>query len=75
MVRRPEHGPEIDVVELTSASRAVLMIKHSSGIVTLKVAPIMGNSHVLAVGHQSKAAQNVSNRDDVGYLPQRRLIE
>jgi hypothetical protein len=82
-VRRPEHGPGIDVVELTSASWAVLTITLrdsegdtlSSGIVTRKSAPIMGNSPVLAIGHQSKSAQNVSHRDYIDYQPRCRLIE
>jgi hypothetical protein len=75
VVGRPEHGPGIDVEELTSASRPVLMITFALGIVVLKSAPSMGNSPVLAVGHQSKSAQNVSHRDDIDYRLRRRRIE
>ena len=38
MVLGPEHGPGIDVVELTSASGAVLTITLSSGIKARKIA-------------------------------------
>jgi hypothetical protein len=73
VVGRPEHGPGTDVVELTSASRPVPMITFASGIVARKSAPSMGNSPVLAVGHQSKSAQNVSHRDGIDYRLWRRL--
>ncbi len=75
VVGRPEHGPGIDVVELTSASRPVPMITFASEIVARKSAPSIGNSPVLTVGHQSKSAQNVSHRDDIDYRLWRRLIE
>ncbi len=75
VVGRPEHGPGIDVVELTSASRPVLMITFASGIVARKSAPSMGNSSVLAGVHQCKAAQNVNHWYDIDYRLQRRLIE
>jgi hypothetical protein len=75
VVGRPEHGPGIDVVERTSASRPVLMTTFASGIVARKSAPSMGKSPVLAVGHQSKTAQNVSHRDNIEYRLLHRLIE
>jgi hypothetical protein len=75
VVWRPEHGSGIDVVELTSASRPVLMITFASCSVARKSTPSMGNSPVLAVGHQSKSAQNVGHRDDIDYRLRRRLIE
>ncbi len=75
MVRRPEHGPGIDVEDLTSASGDVLAIILSSRIEVRKRAPIMGNSPVFAVGHQSESAKNVSHRDDVDYRLRSRLIE
>ncbi len=51
------------------------MIKLSSGIVTCKSAQIMEKSPVLAVGQQSKSAQNVSHRDDIHHPLMHRLIE
>ncbi len=35
----------------------------------------IGNSLVLALGHQSKSAQNVSHWDDIDYRLLRKLIE
>ncbi len=57
---RENTGPGIDVVELASASRAVLTIPLSSEIVARKIVPIIGNT-VLAVGNQMKSDQNISH--------------
>ncbi len=73
--RKARAWPGNDVVELTSASRPVLMITFASGIATRKSAPSMGNSPVLAVGHQSKSAQNVGHSYNIDYRLWRRLIE
>jgi hypothetical protein len=48
--RRPEHGPGIDVEELTFASGAVLATTLYSGIISRKITPIIGNTSVFQVG-------------------------
>ncbi len=68
------HGLGIDVVELTSASRAVLTITLSLEIVAHKIVPIAGNSPVFAVGDQRKSVQNFSHGDNIDYLLLHRLI-
>jgi hypothetical protein len=67
MVQRPNHGPEIDVVELSSSSRFVLTIKHTSGQVEHKNLPIIENNPMLTVGQQSKSAQDVIHRDNIDH--------
>jgi hypothetical protein len=47
VVGRPEHGPRVDLVELASASRPVLLITFASEGVARKSAPSMGNNPVL----------------------------
>ena len=47
VVGRPEHGPGVDLVELSSASRPVLMITFASEGVARKGAQSMGNNPVL----------------------------
>ena len=64
-----------ETVELFSASRLILTITHPSGIESRKSIPGIGNSPALAVGHQSKSAQNVGHRDNIDYRFLRRLVE
>ena len=75
IVRRPNHGPGIDVVELTTASRRVLAITLSSRVEAYKTMPIIWNCSRLAVRHQSKPSQNISHWNNVNNRLRRGLIE
>ena len=75
MVGRPDHGPGIDVEELTTASRRALTITLSFGVEACKITPIIGNCSGLAERHQSKPSQNISHWDNVDNRLRRGLIE
>ena len=75
IIRRPNHGPGIDVVELTTASRRVLTITLSSRVEACEIMPIIWNSSRLAVRHQSKPSQNISHWNNVNNRLRRGLIE
>jgi hypothetical protein len=71
MVRRPYHGPRVDVEELVPSARPVAVIAHSPGIVRrLLLVPVIRDRPVRAVGDQGQSAQDVMDRDNVDGLSQ-----
>ena len=76
MVRRPYHGPRVDVEELASTARPVAVIANSPGIVRrLQLVPVIRDRPVRAVGDQGQSAQDVMDRDNVDDRFRLRLIE